>query len=653
MRICARSSYALAAAVLLSSTVAFAQTATIDRSFNPRIWYPAPGPDRFISVEAATPLPHLGFAVGLYFNYARNTFSIYRYDPANERIAQNRAALLRTAVGADVYAALGVINRLQIGLALPMTVYQSGTTFTDINPQPGGTEVKAPNGFALGDPRLYLKVRLYGKATGAQFSLSHWLSFPFGNDKQFGGEKHFSGFAGEARALFGWDAERWRVGLFLGFLWRAHASKFFSTEISHQVTAGGAVAFDAVKKFSIILEIFGRNELTSNINNTALEVSLAGRIRPTRGLMLDLGLGTGIIKGLGSPEPRVFFGLAYARDTKDRDKDGIPDEVDKCPDYPEDKDGFEDQDGCPEADNDKDGIPDTVDKCPNQAEDFDEFQDDDGCPDPDNDGDGVDDAHDLCPADKEDKKEPAPFDGCPAEKTDTDRDGIMDKDDKCPKEPEDKDGFQDEDGCPDPDNDGDGIPDEFDQCPLKAEDMDGFEDEDGCPEPDNDKDGIPDAKDKCPNEPETINGFKDDDGCPDKGPPPKARIEKGKIVILDKVFFDTAKATIKPVSFNLLDQVAALIQTGTWKVKVEGHTDSQGKADKNIKLSQDRAASVRNYLIKKGVAAERLTAVGFGPTQPVADNKTAAGREANRRVEFTIVEEPKADAKPEGEAKPE
>ncbi len=627
------------------------QAATVERSFNPRMWFPAPGPDRFVSVEAAAPLPHKGWAVGLYFNYARNTFSIYRYDNNDERIEQNRAALMRTAVAMDLYAAIGLIGRLQLALALPMTLHQSGTSFSDINPAPSGTQVNAPNGFALGDPRLYIKARLYGKGYGAQVALSHWLSFPFGNDKQFGGEKHFTGFSGEGRILAGYDAERWRVGVFLGFLWRAHKSQFFSTEVGHQITAGGAAAFDAVKKVSIVVELFARTELSSNINNTALEVSLAGRFRPIRGLMIDLGLGTGIIKGLGSPEPRVFLGVAYAKDSRDRDKDGVPDDADKCPDYPEDKDGFEDQDGCPEADNDKDGIPDTTDKCPNQAEDFDEFKDDDGCPDPDNDEDGVDDAHDLCPADKEDKKEPMPFDGCPAEKTDTDQDGIFDKDDKCPREPEDKDGFDDQDGCPDLDNDGDGIPDEFDQCPNKSEDMDGFKDEDGCPDPDNDGDGILDAQDKCPNEPETINGIKDEDGCPDKGPPPKARIEKGKIIILDKVYFDTAKATIKPISYNLLDQVAALIRTATWKVKIEGHTDSQGKPEKNIKLSQDRAASVKAYLAKKGVDADRLIPVGFGPTQPAFENKTAKGREANRRVEFTIVEEPKADGKTE--VKPE
>jgi len=131
----------------------------------------------------------------------------------------------------------------------------------------------------------------------------------------------------------------------------------------------------------------------------------------------------------------------------DPDKDGIVGEADKCPNEAEDKDGFQDEDGCPDPDNDGDGIADTADKCPNEAEDKDGFQDEDGCPDPDNDG-----------------------------------DGVLDAADKCPNEAEDKDGFQDEDGCPDPDNDGDGVLDAADKCPTEPETKNGFQDEDGCPD---------------------------------------------------------------------------------------------------------------------------------------------------------------------------
>jgi outer membrane protein OmpA-like peptidoglycan-associated protein len=131
----------------------------------------------------------------------------------------------------------------------------------------------------------------------------------------------------------------------------------------------------------------------------------------------------------------------------DRDGDGVPDDVDKCPKEPEDKDGFKDDDGCPDPDNDNDGIADANDKCPNDPEDKDGFEDEDGCPDPDNDNDGVQD--DL---------------------------------DKCPKEMEDKDGFEDNDGCPEPDNDKDGILDTIDKCPNEPETVNHYKDEDGCPD---------------------------------------------------------------------------------------------------------------------------------------------------------------------------
>ena len=131
----------------------------------------------------------------------------------------------------------------------------------------------------------------------------------------------------------------------------------------------------------------------------------------------------------------------------DRDGDGIPDSLDACPDEPEDRDGYQDEDGCPDLDNDGDGIPDARDRCPNEPEDKDGFQDEDGCPDPDN-----------------------------------DLDGIPDSVDRCPNDPEDKDGFEDEDGCPDPDNDHDGIPDSKDKCPNDPETFNGFQDEDGCPD---------------------------------------------------------------------------------------------------------------------------------------------------------------------------
>jgi outer membrane protein OmpA-like peptidoglycan-associated protein len=288
--------------------------------------------------------------------------------------------------------------------------------------------------------------------------------------------------------------------------------------------------------------------------------------------------------------------LSFGADTgpKDRDGDGIVDDEDKCPDVPEDKDGFEDGDGCPDADNDNDGILDADDKCPDVA----------GIP----------------------EKQ-----GCPND--DNDADGILNAVDKCPDEAEDKDGFEDEDGCPDPDNDLDGVLDPNDKCPVEKEDADGFEDEDGCPDTDNDKDGILDATDQCPNEAETVNGKEDEDGCPDL-----VRVVGDQIKILEKVYFATKKDTILDKSFEVLKQVAGVVKAKPLiKIRIEGHTDDVGKDKDNMSLSQRRAESVKKFLVNEGIEADRLTAEGFGETKPLADNKTEEGKAENRRVEFHIV----------------
>jgi outer membrane protein OmpA-like peptidoglycan-associated protein len=287
----------------------------------------------------------------------------------------------------------------------------------------------------------------------------------------------------------------------------------------------------------------------------------------------------------------------------DPDNDGIKGGKDKCPNVAEDRDGFEDKDGCPETDNDKDQIADDADKCPDAPEDYDGFEDKDGCPELDN-----------------------------------DKDGVRDEADKCPMEPEDKDGFQDGDGCPELDNDKDGISDSTDKCPNKPEDKDGFEDEDGCPDWDNDRDGIADLKDKCPLEPETFNGVDDEDGCPEKAT--KVYVTREKIVITEKIFFAFNKANILPKSDALLDNVAMVLNKfpQVRKIRIEGHTDDVGSAAKNQVLSEKRAKSVYDAMVKRNVDKNRLESAGFGMTRPLAQGKDEVSRELNRRVEFIVVE---------------
>jgi len=253
-----------------------------------------------------------------------------------------------------------------------------------------------------------------------------------------------------------------------------------------------------------------------------------------------------------------------------------------------------------EKDSDGDGIPDKTDMAPFAMEDFDNFEDGDGAPDIDN-----------------------------------DNDGIPDDRDKAPNVAEDKDGFEDGDGVPDLDNDNDGIPDIRDKCPDAAEDFDGFEDEDGCPDPDNDKDGIPDVKDKCPDQPETVNGYQDTDGCPDEKPKPVVP-ERGATVILPDITFAFGSSRLTIQAQKKLDELAAeLVKHRDIRLEVRGYTDSIGSAASNLGLSQNRAESVKDYLVSSGVRSSQIRALGCGEANPVAPNTTNAGRARNRRIEFS------------------
>ncbi len=213
--------------------------------------------------------------------------------------------------------------------------------------------------------------------------------------------------------------------------------------------------------------------------------------------------------------------------------------------------------------------------------------------------------------------------------TDRDGDGILDDIDQCPDDAEDKDGFEDEDGCPDFDNDGDGISDVNDQCPDVPEDIDDFQDIDGCPDEDNDRDGILDNDDGCPNKPETVNGFKDEDGCPDEKP-----MEIKQKLILKGVNFKTASAELLEESYYVLETVYNSLEAyPNVRVEIAGHTDSRGSDNYNLALSYDRAKTVMNYLVMRGIGKDRIIARGYGETKPIASNDSEEGRYENRRVE--------------------
>ncbi|MES2836825.1 MAG: DUF5723 family protein [Bacteroidota bacterium] len=388
---------------------------------------------------------------------------------------------------------------------------------------------------------------------------------------------------------------------------------------------------------------------------------------------------------------RMALNLTFGRDHIDRDRDGVPDKKDDCPDVK----GLVQFNGCPDGDGD--GVIDLKDNCPDIAG-LAEFS---GCPD--RDGDKVIDSQDVCPDVAGDKD----LNGCP----DKDGDKIIDEKDKCP----DVAGIKEFEGCPD--KDGDKIIDSDDECPELA----GIAQFKGCP--DTDGDGIKDSEDICPDRPGTL----EKRGCPidrllildetgkviaiavkneegffvfEKLPDVasfiyklegtdtdfnnmkikfteggEAKLEKNangtfsfkklsqdyntltqlpeedatvllkkeEEEIIKKAFdnleFNTGKAIINPNSLPSLTDLAGLLKSKPdWRIRISGHTDNVGNAKANLTLSKGRAEAVKKYLVSKGVNVNAVLVNYYGGTEPIADNATEEGRQKNRRVEMKIID---------------
>ncbi len=233
----------------------------------------------------------------------------------------------------------------------------------------------------------------------------------------------------------------------------------------------------------------------------------------------------------------------------------------------------------------------------------------------DTDNDGIIDSLDKCPT----VPGIAKYQGCPI--PDTDKDGINDEEDKCPTVP----GFAKYQGCPIPDTDKDGINDEEDKCPT----VPGVAKYQGCPIPDTDGDGLNDEEDKCP----TLAGPRENQGCPVIAEEVKKRVD----LAAKNILFVTGSAKLQSKSYKGLNDVVKIMQENAeMKLEIDGHTDNVGSDEYNQTLSDDRAASVRAYIVSKGIDESRIRSAGHGETMPIADNKTAAGRQQNRRVEMKL-----------------
>jgi outer membrane protein OmpA-like peptidoglycan-associated protein len=516
----------------------------------------------------------------------------------------------------------GLLNRAVVGVTLPV-VLMAGDEAYQIGPSNAVYNSGKLDAQKFSTLALHGKVRLTRVDRGPGLALAIQAGFPLADaPRDLGADPGFWYWPQAILEQRLGATQFFKVGVNVGYRGHTGENARFGNDLTgesqlaegnfqygNMATLGIGLSLRALDALDIVAETYGTYLMDGDSDEAQkLSQEFVGGIKLfiEKNSYLMMGGGSRAFStGFEAADVRLILGFVFEPSIGDRDGDGYKDDQDECPDEPEDFDGFEDEDGCPDPDNDQDGILDVDDRCPNTPEDRDGDQDEDGCPEGKKDG-------------------------------DRDGDGILDSKDQCPDDPEDRDGFEDSDGCPDPDNDKDGILDVNDKCPDDPEDKDGFEDDDGCPEPDNDRDQIPDGKDKCPNEPEVYNGFQDSDGCPDKG---KVIIEGSEIVILEKVQFETNSARILPQSKDILDAVAATLKGHPefLVVEIAGHADERAGDDHNLRLTKARAASVMEALRSRGVSTNRLVSQGYGEYCPVDEGSNPVAWEKNRRVDFKVV----------------
>jgi hypothetical protein len=475
----------LSFALILGSATASRAQSIPTESFSANRFSPAPGAGNYLMVDGATVGGHLKPTAGLLIDYAHRPFVLFTAkckggDPDNCDVEDSKVNIVAYQLTFNAMATLSLWGRLQLGLLVPI-VATSGDSYSV--PTPGRDQkfldIRGGDAFGLGDPRLSAKVRILGSGGGGLgLAAVGFVTAPLGDLTAEGHDLGDETVTGGGHLVLELGLSKLRLAINAGGVARP-TRELLSTQVGSEFTWGAGGSFEITPLLRAIGEVTGASRFSSQLDENPVEARAAGELG-LGDFAITLGGGAGLVSGVGVPNFRILAGASYRPAGIDSDGDGVSDSKDKCPTELEDEDGFQDDDGCPDADNDDDGFPDNADKCPNDAEDLDGVQDKDGCPDLDNDGDGIQDGYDSCPDQPEDKDGDRDEDGCPD--NDRDRDGVADDVDKCPNDPEDTDGFGDEDGCPETDFDGDSVPDDEDQCPDQPEDRDGVEDTDGCPD---------------------------------------------------------------------------------------------------------------------------------------------------------------------------
>ncbi len=549
---------ALLLVLLSSARLASAQPALDLRNFRPPT-----DPRGSLYLEPSTTPGHGAWNVGAWFSYAHRQIVVEGLEGGTRIPLEHQLSL-------DYLASIGLGEQLALGLTLPTVLYQTGD---DIRPLASSSALPRT---AIGDVGFTAKASLLapGELGGFGLGAIARVTAPTGDTSSYLGE---DAVTGELRVL----AELRLIALDIrgtaGARVRGLEQTYLGEEFGNDLPWGFSVSLrpqvfglDDEGRWSWTLETRGAVSLTPDVATSDQSPALYGAsARYTAGQVSAIaGVELPITDAVGNPSVRVIAGIGWAPRFEDQDKDGVEDAKDECPELEEDRDGFEDSDGCPDWDNDDDGVGDEDDRCPTQQEDEDEVDDEDGCP-----------------------EAAANAEGTAAAGPDGDGDGVADARDRCKTDAEDGDAFEDDDGCPEADNDGDGVEDEDDACPLQAGPRRQDVKLSGCPNPDGDLDTFDDAEDQCPKEREDFDGDQDLDGCPDaavagraQGAPLVVIRAKGRELTLQTrappAFAAGAQsAELAPASLPLIRALAAeLNQNPTWVVLV-GVRPSAATAD--------------------------------------------------------------------------
>jgi OmpA-OmpF porin, OOP family len=516
---------ALLTLIALGASRARAQEEDVDsQRFTPHVFT-----DGYLQTEgSAGRNPIDPFSLGLWLSYAHNALVVIEDDEVVERIVGAQIAF-------DLTASYAFATWFELGVHAPLA-YLSGDDVSEA---------------ALGDLRLLPKFRLLDDVSdGVGLALITDIRLPTHTSNFYGGAR-LPAFTPRFVLDHRFGTSGFRAAFELGALLRKE-TQFRNVTAASELQAGLAFGYRFDGGHSPVELLFDLRSAIGLAETDAEEVGLEAMLGAGIDLgtewQLDLGAGLGMLEGFGIPTFRAIVGVRWEPSPNDPDRDGIasPTEEQVQQTAPP-----------PQEQGDTGEAPEPEEEVPSNVDD-------------------VDDAERAA-----------------------------------------------------------AIAGGYDACPGMPEDLDGIEDEDGCPEGDEDGDGVLDYLDRCEDEAEMINGFQDDDGCPDEGPA-QIIVEQGRITILGTIRFEIESARLTEDSYATLDQIALTLRKHREldRVDIAGHTDSTGSHGYNVRLSRDRARSVRQYLLQRGIPPARLTATGYGPDKPIADNETEDGRAKNRRVEF-------------------